>query len=81
VKKKGIKIQISKLISWFRKIDYRESGGRNNWEKFLENCRKFGKARMWTWVNFLAQEFGEGVFRLHGISENANMLCHAWHVT
>jgi hypothetical protein len=30
----------------FRKIDYREFGGRNNWKKFLENFRKFGKSRM-----------------------------------
>jgi hypothetical protein len=68
---KGIKIWILRLISMFRKIDYREFGGRNNWKKFLENFRKFGKSRMWTWVNL-----GEGISRLQGISENANMLCH-----
>jgi hypothetical protein len=27
-------------------------------------------------VNFGAQEFGEGISRLQGISENANMLCY-----
>jgi hypothetical protein len=27
-------------------------------------------------VNFGAQEFGEGISRLQGILENANMLCH-----
>jgi hypothetical protein len=27
-------------------------------------------------VNFGAQEFGEGIFRLQGVLENANMLCH-----
>jgi hypothetical protein len=45
---KGEKIQNSNfyLISRFRKIDYRESSGRNNWEKFAENCRKFRNARM-----------------------------------
>jgi hypothetical protein len=30
----------------FWKIDYGESGGRNNWEKFLENCMKIRDARM-----------------------------------
>jgi hypothetical protein len=29
-------------------IDLGDSGGRNIWGKFLENCREFGKARMGT---------------------------------
>jgi hypothetical protein len=40
---KRIKIQISKLISMFRKIDYRESGGKNNWEQFLKNVENLGR--------------------------------------
>jgi hypothetical protein len=46
VKEEGIQIQILKLISRFRKIDYRESRGSNDREKFQKNCRKLGKARM-----------------------------------
>jgi hypothetical protein len=29
-------------------IEERDSGGRNIWEKFLENCIEFGNARMGT---------------------------------
>jgi hypothetical protein len=43
VKKKIIKIQILKLISRFRKIDYIESGGRNNWEKFQKIVQNLGR--------------------------------------
>jgi hypothetical protein len=27
----------------FRKIDYRESGGKNNWEQFLKNVENLGR--------------------------------------
>jgi hypothetical protein len=43
-------------------IDYGEYGGRNNWEKFPENCGKFRNSRMGTWVNFGAQEIEENNF-------------------
>jgi hypothetical protein len=43
VKKKGIKIWISKLISRFRKIDYRVSGGWNNWKKFPKIVENLGR--------------------------------------
>jgi hypothetical protein len=29
-------------------IEYRDSGGRNIWKNFPENCIEFGKARMGT---------------------------------
>jgi hypothetical protein len=51
VKKKIIKIQILKLISRFRKIDYIESGGRNNWE----NSKKLYK--IWEGKNVNLSEF------------------------
>jgi hypothetical protein len=62
-----------KLISRFRKKWLK----RIWWPKQLGKIpRKFRNARMWAWVNFGAQEFGEGISRLQGILENANMLCH-----
>jgi hypothetical protein len=39
----------------------RRGSGRNIWVIIPENCRKFGKARMWTLVNFGAQEFEERI--------------------
>jgi hypothetical protein len=66
VKKKRNNIWISKLISMFWKIDFGESGGRNNWEKFLENCMKIRDARMWTWVNFWSTQFEEVISRVQG---------------
>jgi hypothetical protein len=60
-----------KLISRFRKMNKEiqviEIIGKIS--KFPENCRKFGNARMWTWVNFGAQEFGKDFLGFQG-SEN-----------
>jgi hypothetical protein len=53
-----------KLIFWFRKMNEEILMVEIIGKISQQNIKKFGKERMWTWVNFGSQEFAKRISRL-----------------